>query len=165
MNVAPVPHPRPEELAAFALGQLPPAAREQIETHIARCEACCQALRRVPDDSLLDRLRQGPLPCAPTGLDLLDPSPVPGLAAELVRHPRYRIVQELGAGGMGVVYKAEHRLLQRTVALKVINQRYLKERTAIERFRLEAQSAARLSHPNLVTVFDADAAGPIHFLV
>jgi serine/threonine protein kinase len=76
----------------------------------------------------------------------------------------YDILQELGRGGMGVVYKARDTAREKVVALKVI----LTERSAhpeiVHRFRREAQAAARLSHPNIVTVYDCDHDGDLHFL-
>ena len=57
---------------------------------------------------------------------------------------------------MGAVYKAEHRLMERLVALKVISPALLKNAAAVERFQREFKSAARLSHPNVVTAFDAE---------
>jgi formylglycine-generating enzyme required for sulfatase activity len=72
---------------------------------------------------------------------------------------------ELGRGGMGVVYRAEHRLMERLVAIKVINQRLLDRPEALERFRREVKAAAKLIHPNIVTAFDAEQAGDLHLLV
>ena len=83
----------------------------------------------------------------------------------LIDHPRYRVEQLLGSGGMGSVYLAEHRVLERAVALKVINPDLLADPDMVERFRSEAKAAARLSHPNVVTVYDAETAGAGHFLV
>ena len=93
------------------------------------------------------------------------PEPAPRLPADLADHPRYRIVEQLGAGGMGVVYKAEHRLMERTVALKIISRGLVSDADAVERFRREVKAAARLSHPNIVTAHDAEQAGDTHFLV
>jgi serine/threonine protein kinase/lipoprotein NlpI len=76
----------------------------------------------------------------------------------LVDHPRYRVERLLGSGGMGSVYLAEHRALERDVALKVINPELLSDPGMVERFRREAKAAARLSHANVVTVYDAEAA-------
>ena len=76
----------------------------------------------------------------------------------LVEHPRYRIVRLLGKGGMGSVYEAEHRLMQRRVALKVINNRYFATPDVAARFRREVRAAARLSHRNIVTAYDAERA-------
>ena len=87
------------------------------------------------------------------------------IPAELANHSRYRIEELLGTGGMGAVYKAEHRLMQRTVALKVINPKFIQSKQALERFRREAQAAARLIHPNIVHAYDAEQAGDVHFLV
>jgi serine/threonine-protein kinase len=89
----------------------------------------------------------------------------PELPAELLAHPRYQILQLLGLGGMGAVYKAEHRLMSRLVALKVINRELIKGASAVPRFRQEVRAAARLAHPNIVTAFDAEEAGGCHFLV
>jgi serine/threonine protein kinase len=77
----------------------------------------------------------------------------------------YRILEQLGQGGMGRVYKAEHRTLGRTVALKVLAPSVLKSARAQALFLREVQAVARLVHPNLVTAFDADQAGGRHYLV
>ena len=66
---------------------------------------------------------------------------------------------------MGTVYRAEHKLIHRIVALKVINSDRLRQPDAVERFRREAELAAQLSHPNIVTVFDAEHIGDTHMMV
>jgi serine/threonine protein kinase len=87
------------------------------------------------------------------------------LPAELADHPRYRIVKRVGSGGMGTVYLAEHRLMDRSVALKVIRRDILGNEELVERFRREVQAAARLAlHPNIVAAYDAEQAGASHFL-
>src|SRR4051794_40347597 len=93
------------------------------------------------------------------------PVAVEGLPAELREHPRYRVVRLIGHGGMGAVYEAEHLVMGRRVALKVIHPRFMSSPAAVERFRREVQSAARLHHPNIVTAFDAEQAGGTHILV
>jgi len=169
-------HPELEELAAFGHGRLQPDEQARVARHVAECETCCQALRDMPDDTLVERLRRGESardtsraqadlstcafrPSAADGSDSHAPPP------ELLDHPRYRIVKLHGAGGMGVVYQAEHKLMERQVALKVISRQLTSEPAAVERFRLEVKAAARLAHRNIVAAHDAEKAGDFHFLV
>jgi serine/threonine-protein kinase len=89
---------------------------------------------------------------------------VAGRAAELVLGS-YVLLDKLGEGGMGTVYKARHTWLGRVVALKVIRKERLDTDLAIRRFRREIQAAAQLSHPNIVHAFDADEVAGTHFFV
>lgn len=67
---------------------------------------------------------------------------------------RYKIIEQVGVGGMAHVYKAEDLLLKRDVAVKVLKQQYIEDEEFSEKFQIEAQSAARLSHPNIVNIYD-----------
>ena len=78
---------------------------------------------------------------------------------------QYVLVDHLGKGGMGHVYKARHRRMDRVVALKVVALSAARSADAVVRFQREVKAAARLSHPNIVTAFDADEADGTHFLV
>ena len=77
----------------------------------------------------------------------------------------YVLLEKLGEGGMGKVYKARHRLMNRTVAIKVIRKELLAHSDAVDRFHREIRMAAQLDHPNLVRAHDAAQVGDAHFLV
>ena len=77
---------------------------------------------------------------------------------------RYVILDFLGKGGMGSVYKAWHRMMGRVVALKILDPRCLANSQSLARFRREMQLVGRLDHPNVVRAFDADRVGEYHFI-
>jgi WD40 repeat protein len=151
-------HPGRERLAAYAAGRTGEAESAAIEDHLLHCDACCDEVEALPPDPLDTALTGSPdRPDAPAA-DLAVP-------AALAEHPRYRLVRLLGSGGMGVVYRAEHRLMERPVALKIIHRHWTADPAAVARFRREVKAAARLSHPNIVIAYDAEQAGDTHFLV
>ena len=78
---------------------------------------------------------------------------------------RYRLLEEVGAGGMGVVYRAHDERLDRDVAVKVLPEGRLADDTARKRFRAEAKHLSRLNHPNIATVHDFDTLEGVDFLV
>ncbi|WP_438351468.1 Stk1 family PASTA domain-containing Ser/Thr kinase [Paenibacillus sp. FA6] len=78
---------------------------------------------------------------------------------------RYEIIERIGGGGMALVYKAHDILLGRNVAIKVLRQQFVDDEEFIRRFRREAQSAASLSHPNVVSIYDVGQEGEIHYIV
>ena len=77
----------------------------------------------------------------------------------------YVVLDKIGSGGMGTVFKARHRSMKRLVALKVPAPDALRGRTVTARFQREVEAAARLSHPNIVAAYDAGQVQGIHFLV
>jgi hypothetical protein len=163
---------------AWRVGRLPATEAAEVEQHLAGCESC-QTLANALHPELLRTLltpAPGDTPSAaaemPTALHPIGAQsptppaePVPGIPPELVDHSRYRVLGLLGVGGMGSVFKAEHRMMERLVALKVINRALTGDEGAIERFRREVRTAAKLTHPNIVTAFDAEQVGDLHFFV
>lgn len=75
----------------------------------------------------------------------------------------YVLLDRLGEGGMGAVYKARHQKMNRVVALKVIRKERLGDPEAVQRFEREVEAAARLAHPNVVAAYDAAQVGDVHF--
>src|SRR5437773_10119262 len=67
---------------------------------------------------------------------------------------RYELEELVGSGGMSNVFRAHDRLLERTVALKILHEQYTRDEDYVERFRREARAVAQLTHPNIVTVID-----------
>lgn len=78
---------------------------------------------------------------------------------------RYSIIEKVGSGGMADVYRARDELLGRQVALKVLSQRFSSDASFVQRFRREAQSAANLNHPNVVSLYDFGSDDGVHFIV
>src|SRR5277367_5753509 len=77
----------------------------------------------------------------------------------------YTLLDKIGAGGMGQVFKAEHRRMKRVVAIKMLPRAVTKDAAAVARFEREVRAAAKLRHPNIVAADDADEANGVHFLV
>jgi hypothetical protein len=178
MTIVEQEHLTDSMLIALGLGQLNDEELAGIDDHIAECSACCQVAAGVAPDTVLTLLRSAATETdkiegndyvhVPSRTALyaasgsLDPESAPPPA--LTEHPRYRLGELLGVGGMGAVYKAEHLLMRRPVALKVLNRQLIDKPETVERFGREVRAAARLTHPNIVAAFDAEQAGDVHFL-
>ncbi len=92
-------------------------------------------------------------------------TPPPSIEEISLHFPELEILELIGVGGMGAVYKARQPQLDRTVALKILSLELAQEPTFVERFSREAKVLARLSHPNTVSIFDFGTAGPFCFLL
>ena len=163
-------HPSREELSAYSLGQLPEERAVAIDSHISECEPCCETIVELSSEDTFAGLLQeaGRLPTDQTAdhdSATANSASFDDIPQPLSEHPRYEILGLIGKGGMGDVYKARHRKMERTVALKVINRGLVQKAEAIDRFHREVKAAAQLSHPNIVTSYDADHAGDFHFMV
>jgi serine/threonine protein kinase len=158
-------HPPDEVLRNFGLGKLTADSPSTILSHLEKCDTCRQQVALLSGDSFLDRLRVAEGHSVTPGQDtpvagLVSgtlPAPgrpvIPGLPAELVDNSQYEVVGELGRGGMGVVYLARNRQMDRLEVLKVMGRELLTREGARQRFEREIKSAARLNHPNVVAAY------------
>lgn len=168
-------HPEKDQLVAFGLGKLDAAAASQIEQHLEACPDCCSTILNLQDDTFVGLVRVcQPASAAPdqSGVTLAvaaGSAAAHPAAAELPpalqAHDRYVIQELIGRGGMGDVYRAQHKVMNRQVALKVIKPQLVRNEAAVQRFRREVQAAASLHHKHIVTAYDAEQAGELHFLV
>src|SRR6516162_8914870 len=142
-----------EEFAArFRRGERP-----SLQEYIDRCPEWAEEIRELfPALVEVERVKEG------------QPAP-PGAAEPAVALPPlgqvgdYRVVREVGRGGMGVVYEAEQVSLGRRVALKVLPRQVAQDLKTLARFRREARSAAQLHHTNIVPVFEVGKDGEVSY--
>ena len=160
-------HPTAEDLKAFGLGKLDDRSSGELMAHLDLCADCRQIVAAQTGDDFLNHLRQAhgrsatPAPprsladAAPRPQHPLKPTTLFNLPPELADNPQYEIIKELGHGGMGVVYLAKNKLMDRLEVLKVINKALLDRPGALERFLREIRAAAKLSHLNVVAAYSA----------
>jgi urea transport system substrate-binding protein len=148
--------PSQEQLQQLVGGRLSDFDRAAVDTHVQTCALCRRTLTNLRQSDPGTHVWQ-------TRGAATEQAAV--LPVELNDHPRYKVLELLDVGGMGAVYKAEHRLLERTVVLKVIRQDILSQPEQVKRFLREAKLAATLTHPNIVTLYEAEQIGQAYFLV
>lgn len=115
-------------------------AKSRPDIYYKRCPECglSYSLEKERCDDCQERLKT----------ERMDP------AIGAIFGERYEIDSVIGSGGMSVVYKAKHKLMNKTVAIKLLDPRLVKQQIAVRRFQLEAQAASRLTHPNVIIVHD-----------
>jgi serine/threonine protein kinase len=165
----------PALLADYLTGRLPPAQMDAVEEYLRQHPEACSAWHDARPDNFTSAVRQAVM-AAPPGADQIPSANAgawtggaagaedPEVPAELLDHPRYQVLRLLGKGGMGAVYLAEHKVMRRQVAIKVMSRRYVANSAMVDRFHREINAAARLHHPNIVTAHDAEQVGQTHFL-
>ena len=158
-----MPHPSLGVLTAFAEGRLSPTLLSEIEGHLASCASCRATLKAIPPSGLESLVREAVAARPVSNETVVDQAS--SLPVGLCDHPRYRVIGVIGAGGMGTVYRAEHRLMRRVVAVKVIGSKWSQRPNLVARFCREIEAVAKLSHPNIATAFDAEQVGDALVLV
>jgi anti-sigma factor RsiW len=152
-------HPSADQLEALGSGRLSGDDAVAVREHLGRCPACNAEALRLADTIVRQEAPLDATRMLHAGSTVPPDRPIP---PELRDHPQYEVVRELGRGGMGVVYLATNRLMQRPEVLKVMSKALLLHRPeAAERFLREIRSAARLSHPNVVTAYAALQVGEL----
>jgi len=152
----PSPSPSPDETAS-----IPGANRPQDETASLPGRRAGPAETLGVDTPLLQETAPLARPDGPESTPRVDPVASDALG----RIGGYRLIRELGRGGMGTVYEAHSEALDRRVALKVVRGDLSSSPEALERFQLEARAAARLRHPNIVGVYEVGEHRGLPFLV
>ena len=170
-------------LSDFCQGKLAAASAASIDAHLADCATCRARVMVVRSAEERARERGSASDAPPVdevnltrtyGADAggsvsmsvsdegtpVEPADLFDPPEELLNHPDYELIKELGRGGMGVVYLARNLPMDRMEVLKVVNKSRIERPKALERFQKEIRSAARLQHPNIVTAYSVMRLGP-----
>ncbi|OWK38333.1 serine/threonine-protein kinase [Fimbriiglobus ruber] len=176
-QITPNACPDPSSLADFLVGDLPDTKLEEVAAHLDTCSTCATAIRELASQSAVDPLAAHvrdclaqPHPETEFGYELMalrakalaDGNPLPASTAAIALATStpssgesigpYEILDVLGRGGMGIVYRARHRDINRVVALKTIPGVAPGRAELFARFRNEARAVAQLEHPNVVRI-------------
>ena len=157
--------PTHDELLSYVVGRLPEDSADALAVHVDECSDCQMTLSDVDEgeDTLVVGLRESAAenlfqdePECSESVRLLESLVSPGGAAgQLSRLGEYQLLEKLGQGGMGTVYKAVHTKLDRMVALKVLPRNRMDDPRAVARFEREMKAVGALDHPNIVRGLDA----------
>jgi serine/threonine protein kinase/formylglycine-generating enzyme required for sulfatase activity len=167
-------HPSDEILQGYGVGKLSGDLADSVLSHLENCDDCRRRVAELSADRSRGRLREAQArPDSPPSAA----SPVPQMSMTelteasikpsasglippgLAQHPDYEILGELGRGGMGVVYVAHNKLMDRKEVLKVVNRELMDRRGVLDRFLREIRNAAQLQHANIVTAYSAIRSG------
>jgi serine/threonine protein kinase len=178
-----LPCPGPDEFLALLRSDLSPETVDELFEHATQCSQCGEALGEAEKElsQLAPVVRlagqeQDPYLAEPQclaavgfaerfGFGQAPVAALPGPPAAPTTLREYRLLEKLGAGGMGEVFKAFHTRLERVVALKILPSARLTSRQAVERFQREVRAAGRLDHPCIVRATDAGEVDGTYFLV
>ena len=170
MSVPSSAHPTDQTLRSFVQSNLDLTAAEAVRRHLVGCSTCRARVADLSADNSPggrpgSAERPDSAPPAGSSLDLESRSPETAgsdhslqpdmLPPGLGDHPDYRVIRELGRGGMGVVYLAHNQLMGRDEVLKVMGRHIIEKPGVLERFLREIRAVARLRHPNIVTAYSA----------
>ncbi len=174
MPAQPTTHPSVDTLLAWGQQKLEAQLARDILEHLDSCDVCRKVVSSLSGEDSIDRLRAAKMPAgtpAPDGsnasqdesLPTIDISPATlfGVPPELAHHAQYEVMRELGRGGMGVVYLARNRMMDRLEVLKLMNKSVVDNPEAADRFLREIRSAAKLSHKNVVSAYHALRVGDL----
>ena len=142
-------HPSTERLRAYVLGKEDDDSSAEIEQHLSGCDFCRDLLQPQDEDSLVLLLRG----VGGTRVSAEWPA-LPAAPWRQRRLPGYELLEVLGEGGMGVVWKARQQGLNRLVAIKLLRSAGTASQESLARFRREAESVARLHHSHIVQIYD-----------
>lgn len=168
--------PSTDHLSTYLRGDLSAAELDEIADHVATCAECDTAIGVLEKDSdtLMFALRQRLVAddferepelqraVAAIRADFSEPASSDSVLGSV---REYDLLEKIGAGGMGTVYKALHSRLKKIVALKVLAEHRLNDPAAVTRFSREMQAVGKLAHPNIVKALDAGEADGRHYLV
>ena len=170
MGAAAAVHPADPILRAYGLGKLDDVSSASVSKHLEGCDSCQRRVAELSSDEFLGRLQDARVmrekpdsgwpPSAGSSAEgtsgpVGPPPPADTLPPELVDHPDWEIIRELGRGGMGVVYLANNRLMGRPEVLKVVGRHLVERPGVLDRFLREIRAAAMLQHANIVTAYTA----------
>jgi tRNA A-37 threonylcarbamoyl transferase component Bud32 len=176
-----MPCPKADDLSAFSRGALPLTSLRSIAQHVSACPACdskvstlVSELEKRPTAANQPGVKHpagaesGSVPLDGVHIDTSGPRSRDESAeapTAPLRLGQYRLVRQIGRGGMGVVYQARHERLLRDVAIKFVPVETLKNLLDVDRLRREMAAVGPMRHPNVVYATDAGEAEGIHYLV